>query len=300
MPSRIAARFARLAPNLQGALWTLAAAGTFTTMGTIVKILGRDFDSFQLAFFRALFGLMAVLPFVARTGAAAVRTQRLPLHLMRAFGGAGAMFCGYYTLTHLPFADAVSISYVRTLFLIPLAVLFLGEVVRARRWTATAIGFLGVLIMMRPGGEIAPATFVAIFGAFLVAGVTVMLKKLSQTERPETLILYFGCISTTLALIPALLVWRQPTLLELALLMVMGAAGAGGQYCMIRGYRVGEATAIIPFDYARLLLAGTVGFLVFAETPDRWTVLGALVIVASTLYIALREARLSRPAGGQR
>ncbi|MDP6708938.1 MAG: DMT family transporter [Alphaproteobacteria bacterium] len=298
MPDSFSVRFVghlgRLAPNVQGALWVLAAALAFTTMGTIVKILGRDFDSWQLAFFRALFGLMAVLPFIARVGWGAVKTRRLPLHLMRAFGGAAAMFCGYYTLTHLAFADAVSISYARTLFLIPLAVLFLGEVVRGRRWTATAIGFLGVVIMVRPAGEIEPATFVAILGAFLVAAVTVMIKKLSQTERPETLIFYFGCISTTLALIPALMVWRGPTPAELALLMLMGAAGAAGQYCMIRGYKVGEATAVIPFDYARLLLAGIVGYLVFAEAPDLWTILGACVIVASTLYIALREARLAR------
>ena len=294
LTSRLTTRLGRLAPNLRGALWVLCAAVCFTLMGTLVKLLGREFDSFQLAFFRALFGLLAVVPFILRGGGAAMRTTRPILHLVRAVGGTAAMFCGFYALTHLSFADAVSISYARTLFLIPLAVMFLGEVVRKRRWTATGIGFLGVLIMLRPGDDIAPATFVAIFGAFVVAGVTVMIKKLSETERPETLIFYFGCISTTAALLPALAVWRSPGLDDLALLMLVGAAGAIGQYCIIRGYKTGEATAVIPFDYARLLFAGAIGIIVFAETPDAWTLTGAMVIVASTLYIALREARLGK------
>ena len=155
-----------------------------------------------MAFFRALFGLLAVLPFFLRFGLALVRTQRLGMHLVRSLCGACAMLCGFYAITHLPLADAVSISYARALFLIPLAVLFLGEVVRLRRWTATAIGFVGVIVMMRPGGDIELATWVAVIGAFLVAVVTIMIKNLSTTERPETLLLYFGVIPSLVALGP--------------------------------------------------------------------------------------------------
>lgn len=288
-------RLLALPANVRGALWVLLAATLFAGMGTLVKLLGDRFDSFQLAFFRALFGFLAILPFVARMGFAKLRTKRPGLHFLRGIGGAAAMLCGFYAITHLTFADAVSLSYARALFLIPLAVVFLGETVRARRWTATGIGFLGVIIMMRPTGAIELATFVAILGAFLVAAVTIMVKKLSETDRPETLIFYFGVISTSVALLPALQVWRSPAWDELALLMLVGACGAGAQYCMIRGYRIGEATAVIPFDYARLLIAGVIGVVVFAEIPDAWTLTGAAVIVVSTLYIALREAQLGKP-----
>lgn len=168
----------------------------FSAMIMVVKLLGGSFDSFQLAFFRALFGLFVILPFFFRYGLGLVRTRRLGLHLTRSICGAFAMLCGFYAITHLPLADAVSISYARALFSIPLAVLFLGKVVRLLRWSATALGFVGVIVMMRPGGEIALATWVAVFGALLVAVVTIMIKKLSTTERPETLLLYFGVISS--------------------------------------------------------------------------------------------------------
>lgn len=287
-------RLGRLAPNVRGALWVLLGCALFTCMGTLVKLLSAEFDSFQLAFFRAGFGFLAVLPFVARDRFAAVRTRRLAAHAARGLLGAGAMLCGFYALTHLSYADAVSLSYARPLFLIPMAVAFLGEQVRVRRWAATGIGFVGVLIMLRPGHAPDLATFVALGGAALVAVVTVLIKRLSATERPETLLFYFGVISTTVALMPALAVWRHPSFGELLLLLTVGACAACGQYCTVRSFKVGEATAVIPFDYARLLLAGVIGFAVFAEVPDVWTICGALVIVASTLYIALREAQLGK------
>ena len=281
-----------LPDNARGALWVVLGCIMFSCMTAVVKSLGGAFDSFQLAFFRALFGFFAVLPFFFRFGFGLVRTRRLGLNLLRAIGGSFAMLCGFYAITHLPLADAVSISYARALFLIPLAVVFLGEVVRLRRWTATAVGFVGVVIMLRPGGEIAPATLVAVLGAFLVASVTIMIKKLSATERPETLLFYFGAVSSLVALGPALLVWRAPGLGELVFLVAIGALGAAGQYCAIRAFRIGEATALLPFDYTRLLFAGAIGFFIFAEVPDKWTVTGALIIAAATLYIGFREAKL--------
>ena len=289
----------RFTGNIQGALWVLGAAVCFSVMATITKYLGQTFNSFEIAFFRALFGLFAVVPFVLRMGLGKLKTKRLGMHGLRGLLGTSAMMCGFYAFTHLSFADAVSLSYVRSLFLIPLAVLFLGEVVRRRRWAATAVGFIGVLVMLRPGGEIEFAAFVALGGALLVAVVTVLIKKLSSTERPETLLFYFGIISTPLALLPALAVWQTPGAGELGLLMAIGAIAASGQYCMIRGFASGEATAILPFDYSRLLFATGIGILIFAEIPDAWTIVGALIIVASTLYIALREAGLGkRPKPG--
>ena len=283
-----------LPDNTRGALWIVLGCIMFSGMTAMVKFLGGSFDSFQLSFFRALFGLLAVLPFFLRHGFGVIRTRRLGLQLTRAAGGSLAMLSGFYAITHLPLADAVSISYARALFIIPLAVLFLGEVVRLRRWTATAVGFVGVIVMLRPTGDIAPATFVALFGAFLVAALTIMIKKLSTTEKPESLLFYFGAVSTLVTLGPAVIVWRAPSLIDLVLLMAIGALGAAGQYFMIRGYRIGEATALLPFDYTRLLFAGAIGYLVFAEVPDIWTVAGALIVVAATLYIGVREARLGK------
>lgn len=285
-------QFEALSPNVRGAAWVVLAAGLFVVMGTLTKLLGDRFESAQAGFFRVLFGLITVLPFVWRMGPRRLVTGRIWLHLLRGLGGGLAVLCGFYSLMHLSFADAVSISYARMLFVIPLAVLFLGERVRVRRWTATAVGFVGVLVMLRPTGEVSFAAWIALLGALLVAGVSIMVKRLAETERPETLLFYFGLTSTLVTLLPALAVWRNPTPWELVLLLAIGGSGSAAQYCMIQGYKNGEATAVIPFDYFRLLFAAVVGVLLFAEYPDAWTLTGAAVIVASTLYIALREARL--------
>lgn len=287
----------RLAPNLRGALWVLLAMALLSVMSALVKTVGQRLDVFQIAFFRALFGLAVILPFMLRVGRAGFATRRPLTHVARGILGVSAMMCGFYAVTRLPLADATAITFTKPLFLVLLAAPFLGETVGPRRWAAVAIGFAGAVIMVRPGGAgIDGAALVALGGALLVAIVTVVIKKLSETERPVTILFYFGITSTAVAAIPAAAVWRAPTLAELALLLTIGALGATAQTCTIRAYRVGEASAITPFDYARLLFAGLLGMVFFAEFPDAWTLLGAGIIVASSFYIARREAR--RRAGG--
>lgn len=294
--ARLAARtgWAKLAPNARGAVWTLCAAFLFSLMALLVKLLGNRLDSFQIAFFRAAFGLLGILPFALMAGAACWQTRRLPLHFLRGSIGMLAMFCGFYALTHLPLADAVALSFTKPLFLIVLATILLGEKIRARRITATAAGFIGVLIMLRPGAEPDPAALVALGGALCVAFVVVTVKKLVQTERPVTVMFYFGLISTAIAAIPAALVWQQPTAGELAALIAIGLLGATAQSCMIRGYQVAEAMAVASLDYTRLIYAGLFSILIFHEVPDLWSVLGAAIIVCSTFYIVYRENQLGR------
>ena len=279
--------------NTRGAIWIMLSTVIFTMMATTIKTMGQYFDSMQIVFFRCLFHLLSLLPFIIREGGwSVIRTDRFPLHLLRVSLGLVAMFCGFYAFVNLPLADAVSLSFARPLFIIPLAVLFLHEVVRVRRWSATAIGFIGVILILRPGEEaISIAALVALFGAMTVACVHVVIKRLTSTERPLTISAWFGIIATVVSLIPALFVWQQPSLEQLFWLGFMGACGAGAQYMVIRAYRVGEATAVSPFDYIRLVLAGAVGYFVFAEAPDAWTWAGSAVIIGSTLYIARREAR---------
>ncbi len=295
---RLRTHFEALSPNVRGALWMLLAAFIWSVNEATIKGLGRTLDPFQISFFRCLFGGLVVLPFLlASAGTRAFRTRRFGGHFIRAAAGYVAMALAFYSIVNMPLADATALGFTRPLFMVVLAVLFLGEIARWRRWTATAIGFLGVIVMARPGLEtIDLALMAAIGGAFFVAVVSVMIKKLAETERPATIIFYFGVISSTLAVGPALLVWQTPTPIELLLLIGIGAAGSLGQYFTILAFRVGEATAVDPFDYVRLIYATLFGYLFFAELPDRYTLLGAAIIVASTWYIAQREARLRREA----
>ena len=279
-----------LPPNLRGALWILSGVLFFSVMAVFIKLLGAALDSPVIAFFRALFGFMVIIPFALRTGFTSIGTTRPVLHLFRGLFGTTAMFCGIYAVTQLALADAIALSFTRPLFLIVLAVLFLGEVVRLRRSVATLVGFVGVLIMMRPAGGIDQATWVALLGAFLVAATFVCVKKLSTTERPSLMLFYFGVISSTATLIPALFYWQTPTPEQFLMLAGAGFFGVGGQACVVRGLKVGEATAVAPFDYARIIFAAAIGFYMFGEVPDIWTGVGAVVIIGASIYIAHREA----------
>lgn len=288
----------RLSDNTRGIAWMLASGILFSCMAALIKHVGTSFEAIQMAFFRTGFGFLAILPFVAFSGGMKViRTRRPWGHLLRGVCGAGAMACSFYAVAELPLADATAYTFTKPLFLVLLAALFLGEKIRLRRAVATAIGFAGILLMMQGQGfrgELEWASLVALVGAALVAVVVVQVKRLMRTEAPITVLFWFGLISTVLTAVPALLVWRHPTWEELLLLVAIGATGASAQSCIIRGYRVAEATIIAPFDYIRLLYAAALGFFLFGEIPGWWTVAGAGVVVAATLYIALREARLGR------
>jgi len=288
-------RFEAIPANLRGALWVTLSATSFTVMAGVIKHLGSRLDSFEISFFRCVFALIVTFPFALREGPAAFRTKRPLVHVARAAVGMLAMFCGYYGITKLPLADAVTIGFTRALFMIPLAVFFLGERVQAARWTATVLGFVGVIVMMRPGGE-GPvwASLVALAGALFTSAGIVFVKKLAATEHPATILVFYNFATTLMSLPTIFPNWVTPDLRELVLLALVAGLAGVGQFCTIRGYAIAEASAVVPFGYARLVLAAAIGFLFWGEVPDAWSLTGGGIILASTLFIALREARRRR------
>ncbi|MFM7347605.1 MAG: DMT family transporter [Tagaea sp.] len=284
-----------LPPNAQGALWMIASGAVFSLLNATVKLLGQRLDPIEIAFFRCFFGLLFVLPFALRAGGGVMLTGRPATHLARGLAGIAGMFCGMYALVHLPLADAVAISFAKPLFAVLLAALFLSERVGAGRWLATVAGFAGVLIVVRPGSmEFQLAHVVALLGAFFIADVIVLVKKLQGTERNATIMVYFGIVTSLASFGPALWVWTGPTGTELAILAAVAGAATLGQYCALRAFRAAEASAVVPFDYLRLVFAVLLGLALFGEIPDRWTLIGAGVLIASTLYIAYREIASGR------
>jgi drug/metabolite transporter (DMT)-like permease len=222
-------------------------------------------------------------------------TGRPVAHLARGLAGIAGMFCGMYALVHLPLADAVAISFAKPLFAVLLAALFLSERVGAGRWLATAAGFAGVLIVVRPGsGEFELAHVIALLGAFFIADVVVLVKKLQGSEKNATIMAYFGIVTSLASAGPALYVWLAPTLFEWALLVGIAVAATLGQWMALRAYRAAEASAVVPFDYLRLVFAILFGWAIFAEVPDRWTLAGTCVLIAATAFIAFREIRMGR------
>jgi drug/metabolite transporter (DMT)-like permease len=301
VPVSIEQRWMALSGNVRGALWMIASGIGFTFMAIAIKLLGDRLDSFQIAFFRCLIGFIAILPLVGAYGSDVLQTRSLKIHALRGLFGLIAMFASYYAIARIPLASYTALSFTKPLFSTILAVIVLHEIVRWRRWSATAVGFIGVLVMVRPGAEtFNAAALFALADSLSIAFLVTLIKRLPPGETPLGMMFYFGVFSTIAALPPALFVWQWPTAEEWALLVVIGILGALSQSFWIRAYRAGEASLVAPFDYLRLLFAGIAGYLAFAETVDLWTLLGAAIIVISTVYIARREARVARAATAAR
>ncbi len=292
---RAGAAFNRLPANIRGAMWVILAAFLLTAMGAMVKEMARDIHSFQIVFFRCLFGALTLAPFIMRAGMGALKTGRPFLLLARTLVGTLGMFCVFYSFQHMPLAEAVAIIFSRPLFAVALAIPFLGEVVGWRRAIAAVVGFSGVLIMVRPGtAAFDPVALVALLGAFTAGAIAIIIKQLSRTESTTTIVVWFAITGSIVSLVPALTVWVWPTPEQWAWLVGIGVVGIAGQAALTRGFGTGETSFVTPFDYSRLVFATIFGIALFAEVPDFWKAVGALIIVGSGYYIARREMIAAR------
>jgi drug/metabolite transporter (DMT)-like permease len=280
---------------VRGALWMCAAATAFALMVTLVRHLTDGLHPLQVVFFRTAFGLLAMLPWLLRQGFGVMRTSRLRLHLLRALIGIFAMVGWFTTLSLMPLAEATALSFTAPIFTSVLAVLLLGEVMRARRWSATMIGFLGALVIVRPGfAAIQPAALLAIATAAIWASSTVLIKVMARTESAGAITTYMVLLTTPMTLLAALFVWQNPSLEQLAIAALLGAAGSAGHTCMSRALAAADATLVAPFDYLRLPIVALIAFVAFGEVPSVWVWIGGTVIAASSIYIAHREAAPGR------
>lgn len=202
-----------------------------------------------------------------------------------------------YAIAHAPLADVTALTFTKQLFTVPLAIVLLGETVGWRRWAAVLVGFAGVLIMARPGDAPFDWALAAALGSgFFTAWVAIVLKQLSRTERPESVVFYFGFFSTLLMAIPAVLNWTAPSAWDWGIIVAVALLSTLGQSFSVRGWAAGDASAMASFGYVYLIYVAILGFLIFGEIPTLWTVLGSAVIIAATLYIALRDKRPARAA----
>jgi len=298
VPGTHATRPEPLPAALQGALYMTGAALCFSIMNISIRVVSLEMDPLQIAFFRNFFALLFMLPWLARAGLGSLRTKRLASHFWRAVLGLLAMTCWFYSIALLPLAEAVALNFTVPLFATIGAVIFLREVVRARRWTATLLGFLGVLVILRPGfAEFSATMALPVVAALFMATATLLVKSLSRSESPAAIVIYMNLILTPLSLVPALFVWRWPGGSDFALLVLIGLLAAVAHILLTRAYTKADASAVMPFDYARLPFVAALAFLVFGEVPDLWTWIGAAVIGASAIYIAHREAQMAQPHG---
>jgi drug/metabolite transporter (DMT)-like permease len=283
--------WATLPSNARGSLWVALAVFLLTIMMALIKLLGERLPVVQILFVRQLVMLGFLTPVLRRNFPKALKTKRPGLHALRVVAATVAMLAGFEALVHLPLANATAISFAKALFVTVLATLLLREVVGPRRWAATAVGFVGVLIVVQPSAAGVDAyALLALVSALAVAIVQIALRVLTRTERSVTIMAY-QAISLIVLLVPATVWWWvTPTPLEWLLLGAVGLFATLGQWCNVTGFRAGEAAAVAPMDYTRILFASAIGFVVFQETPGLATFAGAALIIAATLYTLQRNA----------
>jgi drug/metabolite transporter (DMT)-like permease len=275
----------------------LGANLAFAAMAGMIRLATETMHPFEVAFFRNLFGLVFMLPWLARVGFGALRTQRLPLHFLRGAVALSAMLTFFYGLSKLPLSDVTAIGYTTPLFATLLAPLFLGEQIGWHRRIALAVGFTGALIVIRPGlSAFDPVALIVLGSAFLIGITTSIIKTLSRTEAPDAIVTYLVLIVTPAALVPAALFWTWPSPLAWAIVIAIGGFGTMAQKLMARGFATADASYVVLFEFTRLPFAAAIGWFAFSQTTDIWTWVGAGVIAAAGFYVVRRETLRTRAA----
>lgn len=271
----------------------------FTGMQASIRVVATDavnpLPPAEVAFFRNLFGLLALAPLFFRLGPSPLKTRRIGLHLLRAGLQAGGMLCFFTAVTLIPLAEITALSFSAPLFATLLAVVLLGERVRTRRLAALAVGFVGVVVVLRPGVEALSLGVILVLGSSLGwAAAMTMIKSLSRTDSAFALTFYAALFMTPLTLVPAALEWTHPSFAQLGWLLVLGTLGTVGHLAFAQALKIAELSAVLPLDFLRLVWASMIGIWFFGEMPTLWTLAGGAMIFAGASYIAFREAQISR------
>lgn len=278
----------------KGVLFMLLGAALLSTMNGVVRHIGQDLHPFEVAFFRNLFGGLALIPYIIYRGTAQLKSGRPRLLFLRGIIGAISMLAWFYGLATVPIAQATALSFVGIVFASIGAVIFLGEAMGVRRWAAVAISFTGALVMLRPGfSEISLGAIMVLFSSAAWGLGVLVVKTLARTDSPVCIVAWTSVSLIVLTAAPALLFWQWPDGRQLALLILIGVLASAGHIAVTKALQLAQATVVMPLDFTRLIWAGLIGVFVFAEIPDIWTIAGAILIAVSVAYISVRETRLT-------
>ncbi|MBT3991542.1 MAG: DMT family transporter [Rhodospirillaceae bacterium] len=273
------------------ALWIILSVALFTGSHGFVRGVGKSIHPYEIAFFTSLFSFAFYLPWLLRTKFRPMRTTKIRTHIVRAFFNAGAVGAWYTALSLTPLADATALALTSPLIVTLGAVLFLGEKARLRRWIALGVGLSGALIIIRPGFQSFSIGFVfVILSIILGSGSRIFAKHLLQWDQPPTIGAWVALLQIPITFCMAIYFWRWPDLIQLTMLAAVGLFVGGAHLTMTLAYKRSEVSALEPFNFIRLIIATLIGFFIFSELPDIWTWIGGGIIIASTSYIARREA----------
>ena len=260
-------------------------------MGAGVKLLSDDLHPIIICFYRCLMGLIIITPFVARNNFQALQTNNMRLQIFRALINIISMICWFSAIGMMHFEKATALGFTTPLFTTILAVLILGEVIRFHRTAALLLGFVGILIIIRPGYmPFEFGTILMLIASFSFSFVLIFVKKLSATDSSLTIIFYHLLYMTPAFFILTLFYWENINLNQLIIFTLMGTSGLLSHWCLAQAFKLSDTTFVMPLQFTKLIWASLIGLFIFAEQPDIWTWVGGVVIFISVVYITYREA----------
>ena len=275
------------------AVVTLTLVGTLGAafMATGVKYLSKDLNPFTICFFRCLVGLIIILPFVAQNKFKALKSKNIKLQFIRSFINVISMITWFTAIGIMHLEKATALGFTTPLFTTILAVIILGEVIRKHRIAALFLGFLGVLIIIRPGYlPLDFGTLLMLTASFSFSIVLIMVKKLSDIDSSLTIIFYHLLFMTPLTFIVAIFFWEGINFSQFLIFILMASAGLISHWCLAQAFKLSDTTFIMPLQFTKLIWASIIGFYIFSELPNIWTWFGGIIIFVSVIYITYREA----------
>jgi drug/metabolite transporter (DMT)-like permease len=271
---------------LKSGIWMCISAVTYVVSIAIGRYLAPDIDVFQIAFLRNAFAMLFMLPWLIKMGMGALRTKQFPRHLLRGFLSSANVTLLFAAVALIPIADMSAINFLQPVLGAAIAGLVLGEVIGRNRWLAIGMGFIGALIVIRPGfAEFNLGTAFALGSALTGALVSILIKTLVRGDSPDTIAAWLFITQTGILLIPTIYVWQTPNAQEWGLFILIGFMSLILQRTYNRGIQAADISIAMPFNFTRLIWAALLGWIVFAEFPDIWTWVGGMIIFAASIWL---------------
>lgn len=287
-----------MSDNMKGIFWAIVATGLFSLVAALAKVAVTDYHVLQILFFRQIVVFLSALPEIKRSFPQSLKTRHPGIHAMRLVGAFVALSCGIWAVAVLPLTTAVTLTFAKTFIVALIALYALDEAVGPARLGAIIMGFVGVVVVIRPGvdGLFDLNALIPIIGAIGAAVAATAVRKLSQTESTATLLVYQALFVGLMAGLPLFWLWTTPDLFGLAFLLGMGVLATMANWIGVKALRLGEVSVVSNIDYSQLIFAAILGFFLFGEIPDAYTLIGATIIIGSALFILHRERLATRRA----